>query len=147
MIRSCSFSIRFPLELLDSLERNVKEGKFSSVSEAIRSYIELEMHIDSYKTIIKDPKFQTKNMCRETDLVLNKKVHLQHDTVKIHGELGFETTKTLRRNADYERAGLPYIIINEDLAKANNLEEGDLTEYLYYHELSKIQAKEYAQFG
>ncbi len=57
MIRSCSFSIRFPLELLDSLERNVKEGKFSSVSEAIRSYIELGMHVESYKTIIKDPQF------------------------------------------------------------------------------------------
>ncbi len=57
MIRSCNFSIRFPLELLDSLEKNVKEGKFSSVSEAIRSYIELGMHVESYKTMIKDPKF------------------------------------------------------------------------------------------
>jgi len=57
MIRSCSFSIRLPLELLDSLARNVKEGKFSSVSEAIRSYIELGMHVESYKTIIKDPQF------------------------------------------------------------------------------------------
>ena len=115
----------------------------------------IQMHIETLlvpiyavrELIIKNVKFQTKNMCRETDLVLNKKIHLQHDTVKIHGELGFENAKTLRRNADYERAGYPYIIINADLAKANNLEEGDLAEYLYYHELSKIQAKEYAQFG
>ena len=57
MIRSCSFSIRLPLELLDSLERNVKEGKFSSISDAIRSYIELGMYVESYKTIIKDPQF------------------------------------------------------------------------------------------
>ena len=57
MIRSCLFSLRIPLELLDSLERNVKEGKFSSVSEAIRSYIELGMHVESYKIMIKDPKF------------------------------------------------------------------------------------------
>ena len=57
MIRSCNFSIRLPLDLLASLERHVKEGKFSSVSEAIRSYIELGMHVESYKTMIKDPKF------------------------------------------------------------------------------------------
>ena len=91
--------------------------------------------------LVKHGSFHTKNSCRETDIWLNKKVHLQHDTVKIHGELGFGNEKTLRRNADYERSGLPYIIINQDLAKMCNLDEGDLTEYLFYHELSKVNAR------
>lgn len=57
MIRSCSFSLRLSLELLDKLENNVKEGKFSSISVAMRSYVELGMHVESYKAMIKDPKF------------------------------------------------------------------------------------------
>ena len=57
MNRSCSFSLRLSLELLDKLDNTVKEGKFSSISEAIRSYVELGMHVESYKTMIKDPKF------------------------------------------------------------------------------------------
>ena len=93
--------------------------------------------------IIKHGAFHTRNSCRETDILLNNKVHLQHDTVKIHGELGFENEKTLRRNADYLRAGLPLIIVNQDLAKNCNLAEADLAEYLFYHELSKINAMRY----
>ncbi len=90
---------------------------------------------------IKNVNFQTRNFMRETDILLNNTVHLQHDTEKIHGELGFENEKTLRRNADYERAGLPYIIINQDLAKMCDLDAADLAEYLYYHELSKRNAR------
>ena len=95
---------------------------------------------------IKHGNFHTRNKMRETDILLNKTVHLQHDTEKIHGELGFENEKTLRRNADYERAGLPYIIINQDLAKMCGLDEADLAEYLFYHELSKINAKRFNEF-
>ena len=93
--------------------------------------------------IIHNEKFGTKNKNRETDLLLNNIIHLQHDTVKIHGELGFETEKTIRRNADYLRAKLPLIIINQDLAKSCNLDEGNLTEYLFYHKLSELNAEEY----
>ncbi len=91
--------------------------------------------------IIKNPHFlNSGNSCRETDILLNNFVHLQHDTVKIHGELGYENKKTLNRNEDYARANLPYIIINQDLAKMCNLDEADLTAYLFYHELSKRNA-------
>lgn len=90
---------------------------------------------------IKKKNFQTRNHLRETDILLDNVVHLQHDTVKIHGELGYENIKTMRRNADYERAGLPWIVINEDLAKNCNLDEADLAEYLFYHELAKRNAR------
>jgi len=57
MKRSCSFSLRIPLELLEKIDNVVKQGKFPSVAEAIRSYVLVGMHVESYKTMIKDPKF------------------------------------------------------------------------------------------
>ena len=39
--------------------------------------------------IIKHGSFHTRNSCRETDILLNNKVHLQHDTVKIQEYLLF----------------------------------------------------------
>ena len=57
MKRSCNFNLRMPLELYDRLENFVKEGKFPSISEAIRSNVKVGIHVESYKTMIKDPEF------------------------------------------------------------------------------------------
>jgi len=57
MNRSCSFSLRISYNLLDRLERAVKDGKFASIAEAIRTYTEVGMHVETYKTLIKDPEF------------------------------------------------------------------------------------------
>jgi len=57
MNRSSSISLRIPNNLLDRLENAVKDGKFSSVSMAIRTYTEVGMHVESYKTMIKVPEF------------------------------------------------------------------------------------------
>ena len=57
MKRSCHFGLRMPIDLMDKLENKVKEKKFESVSDGIRSYIEVGMHVESYKTMIKDPAF------------------------------------------------------------------------------------------
>ena len=60
MIRSASFSIRVSLNILDELEKTVVVGKFSSIAEAMRFYIQLGMKIESYESIIKDPAFLEK---------------------------------------------------------------------------------------
>jgi len=57
MKRSCHFGLRIPIDLMDKLENKVKEKKFKSLSDGIRSYIEVGMHVESYKTMIKDPAF------------------------------------------------------------------------------------------
>lgn len=57
MKRSCNFHFILPIELLEKLETKVKEKKFVSIVKAIRSYIKIGMHVESYKTIIKDPEF------------------------------------------------------------------------------------------
>lgn len=78
------------------------------------------------------------------DLIINRQVILEHDTVKVHGELGFENAKTLRRNADYAASGRPFFIINQDLAKQCGLDEVNLSQYLYYHSLMMANANKEA---
>ena len=59
MNRSCNISLRISLDLLEKLEKTTKEPdrKFTSVSEAFRSYAELGMKVESFRTLIKDPVF------------------------------------------------------------------------------------------
>lgn len=81
-------------------------------------------------------KFLTKNKIRVPDLTDTKhKIIFEHDTFKIHGELSEPNDRTMRRNDDYKRAGLNFVIINEDLCKELNLDESKLAVYLYYHKL------------
>ena len=53
---------------------------------------------------------------------INKKIILEHDTAKIHGELGYENDKTLARNTDYWITGRPFGVVNEDLCKNLGIE-------------------------
>ena len=90
-----------------------------------------------------DNNFTTPNHLRIPDLsaeAKNKWIILEHDTVKTHGELGYESQKTLERNKDYTRAKKPYFIINQDLCKMLQLDQAKLSTYLYYHTLSQINA-------
>lgn len=74
------------------------------------------------------------------DLYLNKRIILEHDTVKTHGEMGYENEKTIRRNTDYIITKRPFFVINQDLAKYCKLDEVRLAEYLYYHTLMMEKA-------
>jgi len=110
----------------------------------------LEMHLINAgipvvreREIIVDQYTASHYRFRVPDLyVTTTNVVIEHDTVKIHGELSDPNKKTLRRNADYISANIPFIVINEDLAKMFNLDQGDLAIYLYYHELMKLKSKE-----
>ena len=83
-----------------------------------------------------------KNGVRVSDLYFkDKKIILEHNTVKVHGELGMENAKTRAKYADYLRGEQHFFIINEDLCKELNLDQGDLSIYLYYHELAKQKAE------
>ena len=91
---------------------------------------------------ILDIKFSTPNNIRLPDLLVKgiPEVILEHDTVKLHGELGFENEKTIKRNQDYARANRPFFIINEDLAKHLGFDESKLATYLYYHTISQFRS-------
>lgn len=121
------------------MDRNSDAKKLDNIQTQLE-ILQTPIHSVREK-IIHDENFATRNHNHETDLLLNKTVHLHHDTVKTHGELGHPNEKTLKRDADYERAKLPYIIINADLAKECGLDEADLAEYLYYHELQKMEVR------
>jgi len=111
----------------------------------------LQLHLDNITPVIPtvrertifNSSFNTRNKVRIPDLqVTTTNIVIEHDTQHIHGELSDPNKKTLARNADYMRANIPFIIINSDLAKLNNLDEADLTVYLYYHKLMEIKSRE-----
>jgi len=111
----------------------------------------LQLHLENITPIIPTVReishinsmFHTRNGTRVPDLtVTTTGVFIEHDTQIVHGELSDPNKKTLARNADYMRANIPFIIINSDLAKLNNLDEADLTVYLYYHKLMEIKSRE-----
>lgn len=111
----------------------------------------LQLHLDNISPIIPtvrertifNSSFNTRNKIRIPDLqVTTTNVVIEHDTQNIHGELSDPNKKTLARNADYLRAGIPFIVINADLAKLNKLDEADLVVYLYYHKLMEIKSRE-----
>ena len=95
----------------------------------------------SGNTII-DQKFSTPNKVRQPDLIIKgvPEIILEHDSIKVHGELGWENERTLKRNQDYARANRPFFVINEDLAKLLGLDQAALATYLYYHTLSQFRA-------
>ena len=113
------------------------------------------VHVTKSEHRFENVNFRTSS--RETDLMLNGKVHLQHDTIKVHCELGMESfegergdkdkkrNKTAKRNADYfdlwMETGQPFVVLNQDLAKILDLNEGALTAYLYYHAMMLENAR------
>lgn len=86
-----------------------------------------------------DPKFSTPNKVRLPDLLIKgiPEIILEHDSIKVHGELGYANERTLKRNQDYAKSNRPFIIVNEDLAKMLKLDQAALATYLYYHELEQ----------
>ena len=85
-------------------------------------------------------KFNTKNNIRIPDLFDPKSgIVFEHDTVNVHGELGYSNQKTKRRNDDYRRAEIPFVVINEDLCRELELNESHLAIYLYYHKLMELE--------
>ena len=113
----------------------------------------LGVHVSKSNHRFSNDKFMNKPKNHESDLILNDKIHVQHDTVNTHCELGFELEEsknenkekkriqTLKRNMGYYNADIPFFVINEDLAKLLYLDEGALSVYLYYHTLMMENAR------
>lgn len=86
--------------------------------------------------------FVTKNNTRLPDLRDTKNnIIFEHDTFKVHEELSEPNERTKRRNNDYIKAGMNFVIIHEDLCKELGLDESKLAVYLYYHKIMEIKAR------
>jgi hypothetical protein len=118
------------------------------------------VHVSKSNHRFDNPDFFNKPKNHESDLILNEKVHVQHDTIQNHCELGFEIddskneniekkrVRTLKRNMGYWKANIPFFVINEDLANLLNIDEGALCVYLYFHSLMLKNARdEVEKFG
>ncbi len=93
---------------------------------------------------IYNPLFSTRNHVRVPDLSMkykNKLIVIELDG-GIHSSLETPTNKTLRRNADYNRAGIIYILINEEQAEKEQLELHNLTCYRVREVLCKLESAE-----
>ena len=96
--RSILLSLRIPNDMLDMLENTVKEGKFENVSKAIRSYVELGMHVESLKSMIKDPVFlksieelkQTEGLFQWTETLKDNEVDAIASALKFEKEKRYE---------------------------------------------------------
>ncbi len=107
-------------------------------------YIQTNSNIKWYREIpVYDNRFSTVNHMRVPDLSAQTKTNwiiLEHDTTNLHGELGYENMRTLNRNKDYAITKRPFFIINQELCKMLQLDQAKLSNYLYYHTLSQINA-------
>jgi len=88
--------------------------------------------------------FSTKNHLRVPDLTMFQKEKLIVIELDggIHGSLEMQTDKTKKRNADYNRANIIYILLNEQQAKEEHLELENLATYRVREVLCKLEAKE-----
>ncbi len=90
--------------------------------------------------VIHNDLFVTDNKIRIPDLRDTKyNIIFEHDTFETHGELSEPNERTKRRNNDYKRTNMNFIVINEDLCKELGLDESKLAIYLYYHKLMEIK--------
>ena len=128
---------------MKSNQRFIDKAKKNAVSNFDQKKLDniqtkSQIHWLQHETI-KDEKFSTPNKIRQPDLIVKgvPQIILEHDTIKVHGELGYSNERTHKRNQDYAKANRPFIIVNEDLAKLLKLDEASLATYLYYHELEQ----------
>lgn len=49
--------LRVPLDLLEQIDKKVEEKKFGNRTNAVLSYLQMGLHVESFKTSIKDPEF------------------------------------------------------------------------------------------
>jgi hypothetical protein len=120
-----------------------RKNATSNFDERKLDYIQRNSKLNwlSHNAVL-DIRFSTPNKIRLPDLLIKgiPEVILEHDTVKLHSELGYENERTHKRNQDYARANRPFFVINEDLAKLLKLDEAALSTYLYFHTLSQWKA-------
>jgi hypothetical protein len=108
-------------------------------------YIQKNIGLPSVREkTLSNPRYTQARHERTPDLIINNRIILEHDTVNIHGELGFENEKTLKRNIDHCLGDLPWCVINADLANNLGLDEAKLAKYLYYHTISHDNARKKA---
>ncbi|UVF62467.1 hypothetical protein [Nitrososphaeria virus YSH_922147] len=106
------------------------------------------------EVVISDGRFQQARKTRSVDIkfTYGKMERYLESDGQVHGTLEQPTIQTLKRNADFERTNLPYIIINHEsirelrkIMELKNITIEQLTEflttYLAWMEYSKFLAK------
>jgi len=117
-------------EKLDDIQQHLTQQKFNFIRERI----------------IYDELFSTRNHIRVPDLsmVRGRKMIVIELDGGIHGSLEMQSERTKTRNADYNRARIIYILLNEEQAAGEDppLDIVSLADYRVREVLSKIESGE-----
>jgi hypothetical protein len=106
------------------------------------------------EVLISSGKFEQKHHERRIDMKISyhKMDRYLESDGKIHGTLEQPTESTLKRNADFERANLPYMIINHEsirelrkIMELKNITIEELTEFLVTYRIWEEYSKHLAK--
>ncbi len=127
-------------------QANKRRGRGSDAEklDVIQTHLTLQNIHSIREKELYDSRFGTKNNLRVPDLSIQYKgklILIELDG-PVHGSLEFQTEKTKRRNADYNRAGLIYILLNEEQCKAENMDLSDLASYRVREIMCKVDSLE-----
>ena len=120
--------------------RNSDAGKI----DEIQTHLTLQNIHSIRERELFDARFNTRNKLRVPDLTVTHKgklIVIELDG-PVHGSLEFQSEKTKRRNADYNRAGIIYILLNEEQCKAENMDLADLASYRVREIMCKVDSLE-----
>ena len=135
------------MKRIRSMDRNFDGSKLDKVSNILNN---LGVNYEREKVIF-NPYFSTKTHTRPPDFIITTEwgiIILEVDGDSIHGGYdGSETEKTTKRNADYKRAKIPFITLNEGEAEHNNLKWESLIPYLIGMATQSLKAESFIYQG
>jgi len=117
-------------EKLDDIQQHLTQQKFNFIRERV----------------VQNDSFSTRNHIRVPDLsmIRGRRLIIIELDGGIHGSLEMQSERTKKRNADYNRAGFIYILLNEEQAAGEDpaLDIVSLADYRVREVLSKIDSGE-----
>ena len=135
------------MKRIRSMERNFDGSKLDKVAHILNV---LGVNYEREEVIF-NPHFSTKTHTRNPDFKIKTEwgmIILEVDGESIHGLYDLsETEKTTKRNADYKRAKIPFITLNEGEAKHYNLKWESLIPYLIGMAIQSLKAESFIYHG
>jgi len=124
-------------------KRDYSRNSDAEKLDELQTHLNLQHLSFIREEVITNEQFSTRNHVRVPDLTMmygDRMIVIELDG-GVHGSLEIPTNKTKKRNADYNRAGIIYIILNEEQAEAENLDICDLASYRVREIISKLESE------
>lgn len=109
--RTAAVGLRIPLNELDDIEKHVKspmnpDGKYHSVSEAIRECTKLGSQILSYQEMMKDPEKKNEFVQKMQELLKNQDFEKMSQTLTVQQIDGFQVYLQIEKDKRFKQGKL-----------------------------------------